>query len=123
MADTEQSQVNGFFGESLSRVHLTGPLCLFCDFWIWIFMGFLHVRMWVSASHASLVHFLWLFLGNLFLFQLILFYHHSLDACLFSRNRKGVDPGGRRGGEKLERSYGGEETEIRIHCLNKIYFQ
>lgn len=64
-------------------------------------MGFLHVRMWVSALHVFLVHFLWLFLVDLLLFQLILFYHYSLDACLFSRRRKGVDPDGRRGGEKL----------------------
>lgn len=57
-----------------------------------------------------------------FWFILFLFYYHSSDAYLFSKERKGTDADGREDGEELG-GIEGRETVIRIYCLEKICFQ
>lgn len=57
-----------------------------------------------------------------FLFDL--FYYYPLEACfLLMKDRKGVDPEGKEGGEELGGAEEGETIIWVYLCEKKIYFQ
>lgn len=98
----------------------SGPLCIYCGFWLYVSMGFPCMPVCVSWTF-SLTH--CLLCACLFCLSLICFYFIIiLDAGLYSneneRNYKSVNLGGWGSGEDLG-VLGEGEIVIRIHCMKK----
>lgn len=80
------------------------------------------VTMCVSASTCGFIPFSWLFFFFVTFGFVCFLINFILLSFLETRDREDVDQDGRGDGNELG-GIGGEKTVIRIHCMEKVYFQ